>query len=162
MPKSIYKLSPKDLAPDILLLLTLRNEGRLQEAVVRQVIKGACWWIANSQGRRDACDLWSKEARRLRKTSKTWDGLGLVHEHIVPRSVIEEEIITLDDPTLERIEELLRLSRVCVVTRDEDRRLREANLGARLPSGSSISEGGALRYQLVGIEVEEVTDADEV
>lgn len=156
MPKSIYKLSAKDLAPDIQLLLLLLKAQRLQEAVVRQVLKGACWWVANAQGRKDACDLWSKKAIELRASQESWDGIGLVHEHMVPRNVIEEEILALSNPTVEQIEKVLSRSRVCVVTADEDKQLREAKLGASLPDGASSSSGGVPRYQVAGIELSEV------
>lgn len=156
MPRSIFSLSAKELAPDILILLNLYKETKLHEAVVRQVLKGACWWVSNAQGRRDACDLWSKEALKLREGNDAWHGLGLVHEHMIPRNVIEDEILALPNPTVEQIEELLKLSRVCVVTEAEDERLRDLKLGSRLPNGERTTSGGKERYQLAGIELSEI------
>lgn len=153
MRRSIYALSAKQLAKDICRLLTMHRHGDLNEAIVRQVLKGACWWVANAQGRKDACDCWSKAARLVRNAANGWDGLGLIHEHIFPRKVIQEAIFTLVEPTEARIEELLLLSRVCVVTAGEDERLRAAGLTSSLPDGAALQiEDLMKRYDAVGIE----------
>jgi hypothetical protein len=153
VPKSIYSLSAQELAPDIRALLLLYRKGELREAVVRQVLKGACWWVSNAQGRKDSCDSWSKAALEARKGAPEWGGLGLIHEHIVPRSVIEESIIGLKEPSVERIAELLSFSRICVVTPEEDESLRKAGLGSVLPAGVGLSEAELTRrHKEVGIE----------
>jgi hypothetical protein len=150
---SIYKLSAGDLAPDIFLLLVLHRTRKLHEAIVRQAIKGACWWISNAQGKSDSCNLWSKAALALRNGNPSRQGLGLIHEHIIPRSVIEDSIMQLDEPSVGKIAELLKCSRVCIVTADEDSRLRKKGLQRRLPKGSTPQDGDNGRYRLAGIEV---------
>jgi len=154
---SIYKLTADELAPDILLLLVLHRTGKLREAIVRQAIKGACWWISNGQGMGDFCDLWSTDALALRNQKNSWHGLDLVHEHIVPRNVIEETIMQLEDLSVEKIAELLKHSRVCIVTAMEDSRLREKGLQRKLPEGSDLQGGGSDRYALAGITLAAVS-----
>ncbi|MBX3627979.1 MAG: hypothetical protein KF892_23420 [Rhizobacter sp.] len=156
---SIYKLTAEQLAPDILLLLELYREKKLQEAIVRQALRGACWWGSNARNRNDACNLWSKKALALRQANSSWGGIGLIHEHIVPRSVIEEAIINLEHPTEQEVGALLKLSRVCVVTPDEDATLRKLGLRDSIPEADTLYEGGVRRYVLGGIELSEVSFA---
>lgn len=156
VPGSIYSLTAEELASDIQRLLLLYRDNEIHEAVLRQVLKGACWWISNSQGKKDACDLWSEKALALRNASSSWQGLGLVHEHVIPRNVIEEQILALETPSVTDITELLLRSRVCVVTAEEDKCLREKGLRQRLPSGTSLADGGVARYLECGIKFSEV------
>jgi len=154
---SIYSLKAEELASDIRILLELHHEKKIHEAVLRQVLKGACWWISNNQGKKDSCDLWSKKALALRRANDSWEELGLVHEHIIPRNVIEEEILALRGrPTVDQITALLLHSRVCVVTAEEDKCLREKGLRQKLPSATSLTAGGSARYVECGIEISEV------
>jgi hypothetical protein len=153
MARSVYRLDAEQLAPDIALLLRLFREGQLHEAVVRQVLKGACWWVSNAQGRRDACDLWSKAALERRRANAGWNGIGFVHEHLIPRNVIEDAILALEHPTADAIKRLLALSRVCVVTPEEDEKLRKLGLRDRLPGDADLADALLERYHVAGIEL---------
>jgi hypothetical protein len=153
---SIYKLTADELAPDILELIVLHREGKLHEAIVRQALKGACWWVSNNQGKNDSCSLWSTKALALRNANDSWKGLGLIHEHIIPRNIIEEEIMKLVEPSVEKIANFLKLSQVCVVTKDEDESLCKAGLQRKVPGDVPLPDGGNKRYFIAGIEFSEV------
>lgn len=153
MSNSIYTLTAKELARDISTLLYLYREGKLHEAVVRQAIKGACWWVSNAQGKKDDCDLWSEKALSLRQASSDWDKLGLIHEHIVPRKYIQNRLISLEDPTEPNVERLLSLSQVCVVAPDEDEMLRKHGYRDKPMTNDSGDLNIEGRYQAVGIRI---------
>jgi hypothetical protein len=153
MPNSIYNLTAKELARDISTLLYLYRKGKLHEAVVRQAIKGACWWVSNGQGKKDDCDLWSEKALSLRQANSKWDKLGLVHEHIVPRKYIQNRLMCLEDPTESNVERLLSLSQVCVVAPDEDQMLRKKGYRDKPITNDSGELNIEGRYHAVGIQI---------
>ena len=144
-----------ELAENILLLIRLHRENKLHERVVRQVIKGACWWVSNKQGKKDKCALWSKAARQIRIEREVWDAqLGLIHEHLVPRNVIEEQIMNLNLPTADAVGFLLALSTVCVVTKEEDEALRKDGLRNNMTAQWKPGDDLFARYKAVGIALE--------
>ncbi len=60
----------------------------------------------------------------------------VVHEHVVPHSIVMEKLLLLDPVTNERILAFVRKYYViCAITKEEDRRLNRNGLRSKMPEG---------------------------
>ena len=107
--------------------------------------------------------IWFK-AVRSREAEKRGDGReALVKEHVVPLKVICEVLVQqngMHELSLNEIGAILgQLTHFAIITKDEDRRLREAGLASRMPF-KPLAEHPFFadlfaRYHQVGIEMRE-------
>jgi len=107
---------------------------------------------------------WSEEAIKLYQKNnirnKKKDFTDLRHEHLMPRKVIKEKILTTDK-SKEAILEILNLySYAVVITKEEDKVLKEKGLNTSMPD-SFYKTGRMLdRYDNTGIVVLNVENQD--
>ena len=79
---------------------------------------------------------------------------GLIAEHAVPVSVVNERVLELAEPTLDTIADLvLELTVLSVITEEEHDRLAAAGLRKTMPQAWDGLNAFS-RYEAVGIEVE--------
>lgn len=101
----------------------------------------------------------SKEQRpQFRSTTAVGMRFGtgeLVYDHAIPFKLLQDELLGLADVTVQRVRGVLdRYGAIVLITKEEDRRLRKAGLGSRMPMGCGPRDVLA-RYRAVGIEVVE-------
>lgn len=143
----------KELSENVQLVLQLWREQKLHKAIVLDVVKGACWWVSDDAGKYDDCRNWSLEAERIRGSSVTWQSKHrLVHEHIIPKKFIASQLLSLPNPTVEQVAELLRLSTVCIVSPDEDLLFGKHKLRQTMPKNWSLGDDIWARYKVVDIK----------
>ena len=76
-------------------------------------------------------------------------------EHAVPLKIIVDELLKLDPLTSKNIEKLLiKLYRVCIVSKSEHKKLSAAKLRSKMPDDWDRKDPYA-RYKKVGIECDE-------
>lgn len=141
----------EELSNDVCLIIN----GKFHYQIKKQVIDGALWWMADYAGKGVNCQFKSKSAtERIAKG----DMSGFVHEHIIPKKLIREELMTLSGhATIEMVEKLLRLSIYCLVTKEEDMRLAKKHKQI-MPSNGRMNENASpaeiwARYSAEGIDV---------
>lgn len=113
-------------------------------AVIDQIF----WVWSEFDGKHAGCRYWSKSATESGLKNK-----GLVHEHLIPRKIVREMLLNLDDPSPEAVNDIL--GRFCVgvvVTKAEDTRLNQLGLNAEMPPNWDRKNLWA-RYEAAGIEV---------
>lgn len=100
----------------------LRNKAQYHPKIVEEVLKGALWWSADYTGKGLKCQFRSETAhnRILRHAIKDIKGQEFVHEHIVPKTLILEELLKLNtgcnlDTLAIDVERLLNLSIYCLI-----------------------------------------------
>src|ERR1035437_8238166 len=95
-------------------------------AVVDQIF----WVWSEFDGKHAGCKYWSKAAIESGLKNK-----GLVHEHLIPRKVVREMLLNLDHPFPEAVNDILeRLCIGVVVTKAEDKRLKDLGLNSKMPA----------------------------
>lgn len=112
------------------------------------VLANAVWVWSEFEGKIKGCSRWSRAARS-NPTIK-----GLIHEHVVPKSVLIRMLFDLSNPTTEAVAGIL--DRFCigvVVTRDEDKRLTQAGVRRRMPDDWDGRDVW-VRHRLAGIDIE--------
>lgn len=135
-----------ELANSVALILSLRADSRIHFQVARQVVKGAVWWASNKIGRDYASPYWTQRAIEHRKTNPKWvKGNGLVNEHVIPRTLIENRLLRLPVPPCKEILGDLRLSFTCLVHAEEDRAF-SGRLRTKMPEGWSWGDDPFARY----------------
>ena len=113
-------------------------------AVIDQVF----WVWSEFDGKHAGCKYWSKAAVESGLKDK-----GLVHEHLIPRKLVREMLLNLEDPSPEAVNDILeRLCIGVVVTKGEDTRLNELKLNSKMPDDWDQQNLWA-RYQAAQIEV---------
>ena len=79
----------------------------------------------------------------------------LVYDHAVPFKLLQDELMGLSDPTVGAVRDVLnRYGVIVLVTKEEDRRVRMAGYGSKMPDGWDRVDPIA-RYRAVGIELVE-------
>lgn len=131
-----------EICEDIAFVLNSRLRYGTQFAVLSE----AMWVWTEFDGKYKGCEHWSVEVWKIQDQQKM-----LVHEHMVPKSLVIKRLKELENPTKESVKELLDFyCKAAVVTRDEDRRLNEEGLRSNMPIGWDEKDVLA-RYALVGI-----------
>jgi hypothetical protein len=106
-------------------------------------------WERRAGGGKEACAQFrSKAAVGVRFGKRL-----LVYDHAVPFRYLRDELLALTDVTVTSVHEVLkRHCLVVLVIAEEDRRLRKAKLGNRMPDNWDGGDPLA-RYAAAGIEV---------
>lgn len=86
------------------------------------------------------------------KQIETGNIIGLVGEHVVPVSVVNERLINLQNPTKEVIAETIRSFNLrAIITESEDKTLKMAGLSKKMPVNWDTTNV-MYRYEFVGIK----------
>jgi len=120
----------------------------LHDGTKLAVIDQIFWVWSEFDGKHAGCKYWSKAATESGLKNK-----GLVHEHLIPRKIVREMILNLEDLSPEAVNDIL--DRFCVgvvVTKAEDTRLNELKLNSQMPPDWDHKNLWA-RYHAAGIEV---------
>lgn len=90
----------------------------------------------------------SKEAKGLKRKE-------VIHEHVVPHSIVMNKLLSLDPLTNENIMSIIQKYYViCAITKEEDKRLNTAGLKSKMPEGWDVGNDNIFaRYKSVGISV---------
>jgi len=91
-------------------------------------------------------------------TSEKAKGLkrkDVIHDHVIPHSIVMEKLLSLDPPTNEKIMAILkRFYILCAITKDEDKTLNAAGLRSKMPDGwNEETDSVFARYEAAGILV---------
>ncbi|MCE2571815.1 hypothetical protein [Motilimonas eburnea] len=77
---------------------------------------------------------------------------GLIREHLVPRTVIFNELLKIKRITPKKVDDLLsELLIIVVVTKDEDRKLDQTGLRSKMPEGWCYGDDPFQRHKAAGI-----------
>lgn len=112
------------------------------------VLADITWVWSEFYGKYKGCKYWSKEAK-----SEDFSNRELRHEHLVPKKVLIDTLMSMEAPSSTEIFEYL--DQYCigvVVTIDEDKRLSYEGLRSKMPDYWDGKDPWA-RYYKVGIEV---------
>ncbi|AMV18892.1 hypothetical protein [Planctomyces sp. SH-PL14] len=125
------------------------------------VLKRAMWYWTEFDGKHGGCRYWTARARRvyLKRTTTTrgaWKK-QLRHEHVVPRKVIREKLLSLEPPTEDAVRDIFeRFVIAAVIHCKEDARLRKKLQSSMPPGFSDPASPGYqepwLRYQACRIK----------
>ena len=75
-------------------------------------------------------------------------------DHIFPKKYLKKMLLSLSDPTPTQVREMLsEFGEICVITREEDKKLRSAGLASSMPDGWNPGDSLFSRYEKVGIKV---------
>lgn len=89
------------------------------------------------------------------KAAKGLKRKDVIHEHVVPHSVVMEKLLSLDPLTHETIMTVIKKYYViCAITKEEDKKLNNEKLRTKMPEGWDENNGSVFaRYEKVGISV---------
>jgi hypothetical protein len=134
-------------------------------AVIDQALQ---LWSAHD-GKYEGCRYWTKEALFAKREHLRYNGQGLtiphehrlIHEHIVPRKIIRDLLLTSSAPTATQIESLLDLYCVgAIITRPQDDQLTQAGLRDSMPHGWRPGGDMWARHRACGIQIVDRLDND--
>ena len=112
------------------------------------VFADVIWAWTVFDGKYDRCEYWSEDAYKIRE-----NGGKFIHEHVVPKKLIIEHLMSLENPSQESVKRILVACCIAVVvTVEQDRKLDELGLRSKMPEGSDINNPWA-RYEKTGIKV---------
>jgi hypothetical protein len=79
----------------------------------------------------------------------------VIHEHVVPHSIVMKKLLLLDPLTHKKIMSLIeKYYVICAITKEEDRKLNAAGLRSKMPEGWDENNDSVFaRYEAVGISV---------
>ena len=108
------------------------------------------WECKDSSNKLKNAQYRSREARNLKPGSRE-----LVRDHAIPFVYLQNELLALENPTVESVKGLLDKYLVaCLITTDQDKQLNAIGLGRKMTD--KWKEVGCLaRYKAIGIETEE-------
>ena len=116
------------------------------------VVSEITWVWSEFDGKLKGCRYWSERALAA-------SGEPLIHEHVVPKSVIISKLFELSEPSQDAVEHALeKLCIGVVVTREEDLRLNALGLKSSMPSDWCGANPWA-RYELAGVSVVDLVAA---
>ena len=115
-----------------------------------------CAWMFNGSNYANVLH-WSDKAlakQELKNSTKVVSG-DYVEEHAVPVKFICQAILSLENPTVEEIQDILiNFASPTIITKEEDGRLKDAKLNTKMPADWDGKDHYA-RYTQVGINVVE-------
>jgi len=95
------------------------------------------------------------------RTSRAAKGLkrnAVIHEHVIPHSIVMDKLLTLVPLTNDNILKMLKKYYViCAITKEEDKKLNAAGLRSKMPDGWKEDDSVFARYEEVGILVDNNT-----
>jgi hypothetical protein len=113
------------------------------------------WIWSEFEGKYEGCRYWSEGALEARRTNKP-----IVHEHLVPKRVIIDLLMSIRNPTAGAIRDLL--DRFCVgvvVSQEEDRKLNSCRLRSTMPQGWTVNDDPWARHIRAGIKSKQMASA---
>jgi hypothetical protein len=106
--------------------ITLNSD--LSYAAKSSVIDIVLWNWSGFDGKYEGCPYWSEKAMKNPDAK-------LIHEHLVPRSVVFKKLLDLESPDYDQVYSLLETYCVgVVVTKEEDEHLNKIGLRQKMPS----------------------------
>lgn len=115
------------------------------------VLSEATWVWTEFQGKYEGCEHWSEAASELRNHPDR--RRLLVHEHVIPKSIVIQLLLLLPAPTGDSVYQLLAANCIgAVITREEDARLNSLGLRSRMPTEWDENDAWA-RYKHAGIVI---------
>jgi hypothetical protein len=94
------------------------------------VLSEATWVWTEFEGKYEGCKHWSKAAWEIRGQQNM-----LVHEHIIPKSIVIQRLLELPTATTSSVNQLLEsYCKGAVITRNEDARLNSHGLRSKMPT----------------------------
>ncbi len=131
--------------------LALIVNSELQYGTKYAVLSEATWVWTEFEGKYVGCEHWSEAAWRIRDQRKM-----LVHEHVIPKSIIIQRLIALaPKATAGSVNELLTTyCKGAVITKEEDNRLNTKGLRSKMPAGWDETDVWA-RYTQAAINIRE-------
>ena len=134
----------KEICEDLSVILQSPITVGTKIAVVNEVL----WVWSEFNGKYQGCQWWSKESLRTFKNQTT----GFIHEHVVPKKLMRESLMSLKNLSPESIHHYLETHCIgVVVTKEEDIKLNKAGLNSKMPVDWDGKDVWA-RYQAVGIK----------
>jgi hypothetical protein len=131
-----------ELCSDIAFVL---NSG-LHYGTKYAVLSEATWVWTEFEGKYKGCEHWSEAAWEIQGQQNM-----LVHEHIIPKSIVIQRLLALSTATTDSVNQLLTsYCKGAVITRDEDARLNSHGLRSKMPTGWDEKDVWA-RYTYAGI-----------
>lgn len=86
-------------------------------------------------------------------TTRTERCKGLIREHVVPRTVIFDELLKLKRITPKKVDELLgELMVIVMITKDEDKKLDRMGLRSKMPECWRYGDNPFQRHEAAGIK----------
>jgi hypothetical protein len=112
------------------------------------VFADVIWKWTLVDGKYDGCKYWSEDALKVRE-----NGGKFIHEHVVPKKLIIEHLMSLENPSQESVKHILEACCIAViVTVEQDKKLNKLGLRSKMPEGCDISNPWA-RYEKAEIKV---------
>jgi hypothetical protein len=75
-------------------------------------------------------------------------------DHYFPKIILKKMLLNLNNPDPVSVRRIMETyGDVCVITRDENKRLAEAGLNTQMPEGWQIGNNVFARYEAIGIKV---------
>lgn len=142
-PKNVRFRSKEIICRDLAYIL---NNSNIHEGTKLAVIDQIFWVWTEFDGKYEGCKYWSESAINSKLIGK-----GLVHEHIVPRKIIRDRLLNINNPTPDAIRSLL--DQFCigvVVTQKEDKKLDSLKLRSKMPNDWDGNDAWA-RHKAAGI-----------
>lgn len=147
--KSAGYRTKEEICRDVAFIL---NYKELHRGTQLAVMDQAIWVWSEFDGKYEGCKYWSKNAEAFPKSDAR---KNLVHEHLVPRKVIRQKLLSFENLTASVVRSVLEAWCIgVVVTKEEDQRLNSLKLGSSMPQGWDGIDAWA-RYKHAGIEIAE-------
>jgi hypothetical protein len=146
-PNRRRRRSKDDICCDVAFVLA----SPLTEGTKVAVLNDALWKWSEFDGKIDGCRWWSEAACAIRENRKQ-----LIHEHLVPRKVLIERLLGLEEPAAEKVAQVLQQCVGVVITKDEDRLLNKHGLRSKMPKDCSEEDQWG-RYNFANIAVRELS-----
>ena len=125
--------------------------SELHCATKHAVFADVIWKWSLFDGKYKGCKYWSKDAYAAYKVSGDWR--GFIHEHVVPKKLIIEHLMSHKNPSQESVKHILEDYCIAVVvTVDQDKKLNKLGLRSKMPEGFNISDNPWARYDEAGIK----------
>ena len=116
------------------------------------VLSEATWVWTEFDGKDNGCKYWSEAAWKVQD-----DRRQLVHEHVIPKSIVIQRLLALSPATAESVNQLM--GSYClgaVITRKEDAHLNSHGLRSTMPLDWDEQNAWA-RYEHAGIVLRQPT-----
>ena len=144
-------------------LKVLLENGKVcisKEAYSQYKDKGVLWnpRLPRKFDTKDALNRMLKQQKQNHHLQTRLDRGNVSWEHVVPTNVLVDKLLELDESgTLsdKEIEEMIeKYGYVCLVTKDENRKLDKNKLREKMPQGWNYGNDAFDRYKAVGIEIQ--------
>jgi hypothetical protein len=108
---------------------------------------------------------WSKKAvvqyQKQNTGRKKKNFKDLRHDHSFPKVLIRNKILSLPKKNSEEIFKILdEYAHVVIITKDEDKKLRDAGFNRNMPEDFSLNKDITSRYSQTDIEILNISDCD--